>query len=216
MIQEGKVTVNGSVAEVGQSVDPAKDVIAVEGKKISRPKPAWIALNKPVGYVVSKTDEKQRATVFDLLPDIPGITYVGRLDFLTGGLLILTNDGELANLMTHPRYQVEKAYLAVVRGGTPREIELALADGVEVEGREVAIKRFKVEAGGKGTAKIDLVITEGRNRIVRRLCGELGLEVVSLQRTAHGPIKLDGLREGKWRFLRPDELKRINALKKHN
>jgi 23S rRNA pseudouridine2605 synthase len=214
LIEAGEVTVNGVVAQVGQSVDPAKDVIAVGGKRIKRASNVSIALNKPVGYVVSKADEKKRETVFDLIPDFPGITYVGRLDILTGGLLILTSDGELANRLTHPRYGVEKEYQAYVRGANVREIQHMLSEGIVVEGKEVALKRFTVETAGKGTVKLTLVLTEGRNRIVRKMCGEMELEVVTLERVSHGPIKLEGLKPGKWRNLRPDEMKRLQALKK--
>lgn len=214
LIQAGKVAVNGVVAEIGQSVDPEKDEITVDGKKIRRSTTVWIALNKPVGCVVSKSDEKQRETVFDLLPDIPGLTYVGRLDLMTAGLLILTTDGDLANKMTHPRYQIEKGYTAFVRGATVPEIKYSLGAGVVVEGRPVALKRFDVEQGGKGSVRISLVLTEGRNRIVRKLCEAIDLEVISLERTTHGPIRLDGLTEGKWRNLRPDELKQLEKIGK--
>lgn len=212
LIQAGKVTVNGVVAEIGQSVDPGKDEIAVDGKRIRRSTAIWIALNKPVGCVVSKSDEKKRKTVFDLLPDIPGLTYVGRLDLMTAGLLILTTDGDLANRMTHPRYEVEKGYSVIVRGGTVPEIKHALEAGVVVEGRPVVLKRFAVEPAGKGRVRINLVITEGRNRIVRKLCEDIDLEVVALERVTHGPISLDGLQEGKWRNLRPDELKLLEKV----
>ncbi|MFQ5550260.1 MAG: pseudouridine synthase, partial [Gemmatimonadales bacterium] len=134
LIRSGVVRVNGTVAELGAKVDPDRDTITVRGRRV-RPAPVkWIALHKPVGFVVTREDERGRKTVFDLVPPIPGLTYVGRLDIMTGGLLLLTTDGAVANRLTHPRYGVTREYRVLVRGGSPGEIERRLRRGMTVDG----------------------------------------------------------------------------------
>ena len=210
LIRKGQVRVNGSVAEIGMSVDPLIDVVEVGGHRVKPVAPAWLALNKPIGYVVTKRDEQGRPTVFDLVPSIPGLTYVGRLDINTSGLLLMTTDGSAVNRLTHPRHATERSYLVQVRGVSAREIKRALAEPIVIEGSPVQIVSSKVRQNRNAlSCALTLVLTEGRNRIVRRACEAIGLTVERLVRLSHGPIRLDELPEGNWRYLTENEL---NAL----
>jgi 23S rRNA pseudouridine2605 synthase len=213
LIEEGRVRVNGRVAQLGSSADPETDRITVDGKTLRPAVQAWIALNKPVGHVVSRHDAEGRATVFQLVPSIPGLTYVGRLDVMTGGLLLLTTDGTAVNRLTHPRYEVEKTYRVRVHGRSAGEIRAALARPVLVDGRAVAMQRPTVRAADGGSTDVQLVLTEGRNRIVRRLCEVLGLKVERLTRISHGPVRLGRLAPGAWRYLTPREVAALQALR---
>jgi 23S rRNA pseudouridine2605 synthase len=207
LIRQGVVEVNGATAVVGQTVDPAEDVITVRGERLKQAETRCIALHKPVGYVVSRSDEKNRPTVFELIPDIPGITYVGRLDFLTSGLLLMMNDGFLVNRLTHPSYGVEKEYRVTTTGVSPAAWMRALEAGVKVEHKRVSVSRFQVDAVGRERVDLTLTVTEGRNRIVRKMCDVVGADVVQLKRTAHGPVRLGNIPEGRWRELTKAELK---------
>ncbi len=206
LIRRGEVLVNGSIATLGMSVDPVADVVEVGGHRIRPADATWIALHKPVGYVVSRSDKQGRPTVFDLVPSIPGLTYVGRLDMDTSGLLLLTTDGAAVNMLTHPRYGTERSYLVSVSGAGVSDIERSLAEPVTIEGRAVQIVSSRVRQVGSGPAcEITLVLTEGRNRIVRKTCEALGLTVERLARSSHGPIRLGRLRSGMWRYLTESE-----------
>src|SRR5205823_2414400 len=126
LVAEGRITVNGEVATIGQVVDPARDTIALDGKRVTAPVAAqWIVLNKPAGVLTTRRDPEGRPTVFDLVPDWPGLTYVGRLDFMTEGVLLLTTDGDAAHRLTHPSSEVERTYVAVVRGNAPEAVRTA-------------------------------------------------------------------------------------------
>lgn len=213
LIRQGRVRVNGAVVAIGAQADPDRDVITVDGKRISAVRPVWIALHKPLGYVVSRRDPEGRPTVFSLLPDVPGLTYVGRLDVMTSGLLLLTNDGTGANRLTHPRYQVERRYRAVVHGHTLEETRRRLARPIVIEKRPVALTDFNVRATPNGKAiELTLTLVEGRYRIVRRLAEHLGLKVERLMRLSHGPVSLGRLPAGKWRYLTQAELGALGAL----
>jgi 23S rRNA pseudouridine2605 synthase len=211
LITAGHVQVNGVVAELGMSADPDKDVITVKGHRVQQAQTAWILLNKPVGHVVTRRDTRGRPTVFELVPDVPGLTYVGRLDVLTAGLLILTTDGEAANQLTHPRFRVERTYRVFVRGKSPEWIRKALRKPIPVGGRPVDIVRHRVQAGPGASVQLTLVLGEGRNRIVRRVCEALGLGVDRLVRVSHGPIQLGQLGPGKWRYLTTNEIRSVKA-----
>ena len=212
LIAAGGVRVNGAVATLGVSVDPERDTITVRGRRIQAGRIRWIALYKPVGYVVTRRDPEGRPTVFDLVPDIPGLTYVGRLDVATSGLLLLTSDGEAVHRLTHPRFGVERAYRVMVRGRTRDAIRRDLRRPIPVGGgRPVHLVSFRMRPGVDGAIELTLVLTEGRHRIVRRLCEKLGLEVDRLHRLSHGPIKLGQLRVGRWRYLTKDEIRQISA-----
>jgi 23S rRNA pseudouridine2605 synthase len=213
LIEDGRVRVNGRVATLGSSADPATDRITVDGKPLRPARDAWIALHKPVGHVVTRRDAEGRPTVFELVPPVPGLTYVGRLDALTGGLLLLTTDGAAVHRLTHPRYEVEKTYRVRVHGRPADEIRALLGRPVPVDGRPVALRRVVVRAADGGRTDIQVVLTEGRNRIVRRMCEVLGLKVERLTRLAHGPVRLGRLAPGAWRHLTSREIAALRALR---
>ena len=213
MIRAGRVKVNGRVAEIGASVDPDTDLITVGGRRIAQSQSVWIALNKPLGYVVTKRDPQGRRTVFELLPRVPGLTYVGRLDVATSGLLLLTTDGTAAHRMVHPRFGVERTYRVLVHGRSANEIRRMLARPVVIEGRPVQLVKVTVRESERGSTDLTLVLAEGRYRIVRRLCERLGLKVERLTRLSHGPVRLGRLAPGKWRYLSKRELQAVRDLR---
>jgi len=211
LIRAGRVKVNGRVAEIGQRVDPVRDVIVVGGRRVVQARTEWLALHKPLGLVVSRRDPRGRHTVFELLPPVRGLTYVGRLDVMTSGLLLLTNDGEGANRLTHPRYEVERSYQALVHGRDEATIRRQLAQPVVIDGRAVNLIRWRVRPAVGGSSELFVVLAEGRYRIVRRLCERLGLKVERLVRLSYGPVRLGTLAPGKWRHLTEAELRALNA-----
>lgn len=209
LIIAGRVRVNGAVAMLGMSVDPDTDEIEVGGVRVRQSPVIWLALNKPTGYLVTKMDPKGRPTVFDLLPESAGLTYVGRLDVNTSGLLLLTNDGNGANRLMHPRYGVERTYKVIVSGHSRTEIMKLFSKPVRIEGRPLGLCRFSTRARRGSLTELTMVLNEGRNRIVRRACRALGLKVESLVRVSHGPIRLGRLLTGEWRHLTSIEIRRI-------
>lgn len=213
MIRAGRVKVNGRVAEIGESVDPDTDLITVGGRRIAQSQSVWIALNKPLGYVVTKRDPQGRRTVFELLPRVPGLTYVGRLDVATSGLLLLTTDGTAAHRMVHPRFGVERTYRVLVHGRSANEIRRMLARPVVIEGRPVQLVKVTVRESERGSTDLTLVLAEGRYRIVRRLCERLGLKVERLTRLSHGPVRLGRLAPGEWRYLSKRELQAVRDVR---
>jgi 23S rRNA pseudouridine2605 synthase len=212
LIRAGLVRVNGSVGAIGQQVDPDTDVITVRGRRVKPVAAVWIALHKPVGYVVTRKDPRGRPTVFSLLPDMPGLAYVGRLDVMTSGLLLLTTDGTAAHRLMHPRYSVERTYRALVHGRSLHDIRRELARPVVIDGRPVNMVRYEM-AERQGSVELTLVLVEGRYRIVRRLCERLRLKVERLVRLSYGPIRLGRLAPGQWRHLRPGELDALRAMR---
>jgi 23S rRNA pseudouridine2605 synthase len=193
--------VNGSVAQVGQTVDPDRDVILVDGNRIGAPAPTeWFVLNKPAGVITSRHDPEGRRTVFDLVPARPGLTYVGRLDYLTEGVLLLTTDGSAAHRLTHPSHEVERTYVASVLGEGDLAVEEARY-GVQLEDGLVKPKRMRAEKRGRGRWDLTITLSEGRNREVRRLCEALGLQVDRLVRVQFGPVELGDLATGRVRSL---------------
>ena len=205
LVANGRVTVNGTPAQVGQTVDPERDVIKVDGERIGAPLPTeWFVLNKPAGVITSRQDPEGRRTVFDLVPARPGLTYVGRLDFLTEGVLLLTTDGAAAHRLTHPSKEVERTYVASVLGEGDVAAEQARF-GVELEDGLVRPKSVRAERIGRGRWELTITITEGRNREVRRMCEAIGLEVDRLIRVKFGPVALGDLASGKVRSLTKTE-----------
>jgi 23S rRNA pseudouridine2605 synthase len=199
LVAAGRVKVNGVVARTGQTVNPSSDTITVDGTKISKPvAPVWVMLNKPAGVLTTKSDPGGRSTVFDLVPPAPGLTYVGRLDYMTEGLLLLTTDGDMAHALTHPKTGVERTYVATVRGNAPNAV-VSAKKGVELE---------------DGFVEFSISISEGKNREVRRLCEALGLEVLGLIRTKFGPLELGSLPSGSARPLNSRERKLLEAVAK--
>ena len=211
LIAAGRVTVNGAVAQLGQSVAD-EDEIRVDGTLIKTASAiaVWILLNKPPGVMTTRSDPEGRRTVFDLVKDVPGLTYVGRLDYMTEGALLLTTDGDLANKLTHPRYEVERAYVATVQG--PAEAAARAArDGVELEDgfvRPIAVESRRI---GQGRSEFHITIAEGRNREIRRMCEVLGLTVERLVRVRYGPVHLGDLPVGKSRPLTRSEISAISG-----
>ena len=207
MIAEGRVTVNGAIAELGQSAAPMADEICVDGVPLRFDgKKTYILLNKPRGYVTTLRDDRGRPAVADLVRDVPVRVYpVGRLDCDSDGLLLLTDDGALANALMHPSHEVNKSYRVRVRGDLDAALPL-LREPMELDGYR--LRPAEVEAVGEN--ELHITIHEGRNRQVRRMCAMAGLQVRRLTRIAEGPLRLGELPPGKWRYLREDE---INALK---
>jgi 23S rRNA pseudouridine2605 synthase len=211
LIRAGRVRVNGAVAELGMSADPERDVILIGSRRVVPARAEWVALHKPLGYVVSRRDPRGRPTVFELVPPVRGLTYVGRLDVMTSGLLLLTTDGEAAHRLMHPRFAVERTYQAVVHGMRGADIRRALARPVVLEGRAVRLLRVRVEAARGNSSQLTLVLAEGRYRVVRRLCERLGLKVERLIRLSYGPIRLGTLKPGEWRKLSGAEVRAVGT-----
>ena len=211
MITAGRVTVNGVVVtELGTKANP-EDTIAVDGNPVGDgAQKIYIMLHKPEGVVTTVTDPFNRPTVMDLLKDIPTRLFpVGRLDYDTSGLLLLTNDGDWANTLMHPRHEISKIYIASIKG-TPTEASLkTFRTGIEIEGRRTAEAQIEIiPTGNKAahTSKVRIIIKEGRNRQVRKMCEAIGHPVVRLKRVAVGILKLNDLPRGKWRHLTAHEI----------
>ena len=212
----GRVTVNGEAAQLGQRADPETDVICVDGVPVkTTPKPIYVMLNKPRGYVTTVSDAQGRKTVMDLLRGIAGRIYpVGRLDMDSEGLLLLTNDGELAQRLTHPSCEVDKVYLARVTGNPSNEALDKLRRGVYMEGDERRTYPAQVRVVRDESLFSDILVTihEGRNRQVRRMFDSVGHKVLLLRRVRFGPLDLGDLRRGEWRELSAEEIAKLKAL----
>ena len=211
IILEGRVKVNGVVAqELGTKVDPTRDRIEVDGNPIHSENKVYILMNKPRGVVTTASDPQGRPTVLDLLEEIPERVYpVGRLDLDTAGLLILTNDGTLANGLMHPSREINKVYKAWVKGVISGEKLKQLATGVELEDGMTAPAHVRKIEEGVNESMIELTIHEGRNRQVRRMCEAVGHPVKTLMRTQLSFLKIGRLRYGEWRHLTPVEVDRL-------
>lgn len=203
LIFRRRVTVDGKVAQLGDKVDPATAVIHVDGERlVTDTRLVYLAMNKPRGVVSTMADEKGRTALADFLDRVDQRVYhVGRLDADSEGLLLLTNDGDLAHRLTHPSYGVPKTYLCEVAGPLPRNLGRRLKAGVELSDGPVQVDGFRVVDTLGRTAQVEVVLHEGRKHIVRRLLGELGHPVSRLVRTAIGPIRLGDLRPGRTRRL---------------
>jgi 23S rRNA pseudouridine2605 synthase len=217
LIAAGRVTVNDRLAQIGQTVNPDVDRIAVDGKRIgavaTSAHATWLVLNKPPGVMTTRVDPEGRRTVFDLVPDIPGLTYVGRLDYLTEGVLLLTTDGNAAHRLTHPSRQIERTYVATVHGDG-RQAAIDARGGIELEDGIVLPRAVDARPLGRGKWEFEVTIVEGRSREVRRLCEAVGLEVDRLVRVRFGPVALGTLPSGRTRQLTPHEAKAIREITK--
>lgn len=216
MIQAGRVTVNGETAMLGMSADPDVDNVLVDGAPVRLPsRRRYIVLNKPRGYVTTMKDDRGRPTVADLTADAGGRLYpVGRLDMDSEGLLVLTDDGELANAMMHPSHQVDKVYTVFVQGEDIHGAIAALRNMDSLEGEPIATPSVTmVERKGNG-AELQITIHEGKNRQIRRMCAACGLHVSRLVRIAEGPVTLGALPVGKWRTMTPNEISSLRGFQK--
>jgi 23S rRNA pseudouridine2605 synthase len=211
LIREGRVTVNGhTVQTLGAKVDPAHDKVLVDGQPARPKRKLYLVLNKPRGLVCSRKDEHQRPTIFELLPKEWGHLHsVGRLDYASEGLLFLTNDGEFSLRLTHPRYGVRKKYVATVAGRVDNEVLGRLTHGVWHQGEKLKADKARLVRGGPAASIVELELTEGKYREVRRLFESQGLTVKALQRVQVGKIKLGELRLGRWRSLTEAEIKSL-------
>jgi 23S rRNA pseudouridine2605 synthase len=211
---EGRVSVNGTtVRELGSKADPEHDDIRVDGRRIRLPdRHRYLLLNKPRGYVTTRSDPQARPTVVDLVGVRDYVYPVGRLDFDSEGLLVLTNDGDLAARLTHPSHGVERVYEARVLG-VPDERDLArLRRGLVLEGRPTGPAEVRLLGGSRpATATLLITVREGRNRQVRKMCDAIGHPVDRLKRVAIGPIRDSRLKPGEWRELTPDEVKKLRG-----
>lgn len=208
LIAAGKVRVNGKVAEIGDKINPRTDKVTVSGKKVvNSKKHVYIMLHKPRGFITTMHDEMDRKCVAELIADVPERVYpVGRLDRESEGLLLLTNDGEFANALTHPSKHVPKTYRVTVRPDVTKEQLAAFENGIEIDGKMTLPAEVRVLDKQEGRVVLEVVIYEGRNRQIRKMCEALGLEVARLKRTKIGSLKLGMLKPGEYRYLTEEEI----------
>lgn len=207
MIRAGRITCNGTVCGIGDTVDPETDLILVDGKKLPpRAEYIYLMLNKPRGYVTTLSDEKGRKTASMLVCDCGSRVYpIGRLDMDSEGLLLFTNDGAFANMLMHPKHEIQKTYCVWV--GQYSETGLKrLGQSFELDGYHTKPAKVRLLSEAEGKAKLLITIHEGRNRQIRRMCDAAGMTVTRLRRIGEGPLKLGDLPPGKWRHLREDEV----------
>ncbi|WP_296967605.1 pseudouridine synthase [uncultured Eubacterium sp.] len=213
LIRAGKVKVNGHTAEIGMKINPRKDLVTVGKQKLTNVKNrkmVYIMLNKPRGYVTTVSDELGRKTVMDLLPDFGCRIYpVGRLDKDSEGLLLLTNDGSFTNCMTHPSHEYAKVYRVTVRPAVNDEILFNLRNGIEIDGRKTAPCEVNVLTEEENRVVLEFILHEGRNRQIRKMCESQGLEVARLKRISIGPIKLGMLKQGDYKELSEQDVKKL-------
>ncbi|MBR5112807.1 MAG: rRNA pseudouridine synthase [Clostridia bacterium] len=208
LIAQGLVRVNNRTAKIGDSVDPQKDTVTVSGKRVNKAKNLYyILLNKPRGFVTTTDDDLGRKCVTELVSDIKARLYpVGRLDRVSEGALLLTNDGNFANAMMHPSHHVPKTYRVTVRSEIMKSQAEKLASGIELDGRMTAPAEVNILEKSEGRSVVEIVLYEGRNRQIRRMCEAIGLEVSRLKRTAIGSVRLGTLPVGKYRELTEKEV----------
>ncbi len=214
LITQGRVEVDGHVVtELGVRIDPATQPVRVDGMRVQVDQgKVYLALNKPRGVVSTMSDEHGRPCLGDYVSKrSERLFHVGRLDVETDGLILLTNDGELAHRLSHPSYEVAKTYVATIPGPVPRDLGRALREGIELEDGPVQVDSFRVVDSAPGKALVEVILHEGRNHVVRRLFDEVGFPVQSLTRTAVGPVRLGDLRTGRQRLLGGREIGQLFA-----
>lgn len=213
LIAQGRVKINGRPCKVGDKADPIKDIVSIDGERVvfERKKTyRYIMLNKPRGYITTMSDELDRKCVTELLDGVDARVYpIGRLDKNSEGLLLFTNDGNFANEIMHPSKHVTKTYRVTVRPDVDDEVLVKLSEGVVIDGRKTLPCTVLVLDKQPGRTVLQMTISEGRNRQIRKMCEAVGLEVARLKRTAVGPIKLGMLKPGTWRDLKPEELRAL-------
>ena len=207
MISAGRVTCNGAVCTLGQTADPDKDVLLVDGNPLpSLPEAVYVLLHKPKGYVTTMSDERGRKNVSELVADCPQRVYpVGRLDMDSEGLLIMTNDGDFANKLMHPSHEVDKVYSVTVKGYSSLAFDL-VQRAIVLDGYRIKKPNVELLSQMGDRAQLRITIHEGRNRQVRRMCAAAGMQVKKLVRVAEGPVSLGQLACGKWRYLTDAEI----------
>jgi pseudouridine synthase len=211
IIAAGRVTVNGAVVrEMGAQVQPGRDEVAVDGRAVRPKTRRYVALNKPRGYICSRAADEDRRRIGDLLPkEWSDLFSVGRLDYLSEGLIFLTNDGDFCLKLTHPRYRITKTYIAIIEGRVQPETLRKFTRGIMSEGEKLQAARARLISANNTTSVVELELAEGKNREVRRLFEAENLSVRQLQRVRIGPIKLGALPAGKWRVLTEPEIKSL-------
>lgn len=215
IISSKRVKVNGiTVTELGCKIDPSHDIVTVDGKRIKHiEQKVYIIMNKPKGYVTTVSDEYNRKTVIDLLRDVKERVYpIGRLDYDTSGLLLLTNDGELANKLIHPKYEVVKTYIATVHGKPTEEELQRFRHGLEIDGYITAEAEIEILKDVNDKSVLKIRIHEGKNRQIRKMCEKIGHPVTSLKRIAIGELDLGTLKKGCWRFLKDYEIEYLKKM----
>jgi 23S rRNA pseudouridine2605 synthase len=212
LIAAGRVAVDGQVIGLGGKANAETQIITVDGERVAtNPRLVYLLLNKPQGVVTTVTDPQGRPTVMDLVPNTPRVYPVGRLDRDTEGLLILTNDGELANRLAHPRYAVDKTYVAQIRGTPKRKALRQLIDGVELEDGLATARSVRELGSSQDRTLLEIVLTEGRKREVRRMLAAVDIPLERLARVKLGPLPLGDIRPGKFRPLTSAEVGRLYA-----
>ena len=219
-IKNGNISVNGHVASPGTKVDPKNDTITFRGKKITKrcEEYTYIMMNKPRGYLSSTSDDRGRKCVTDLLDGVKGRVYpVGRLDLISEGMLLLTDDGELKNRLTHPSHSLPKVYRVKVNSEVSLSQMEILTSSLVIDGYEIKPVDVRISDSDESGTVLKMTLFEGRNRQIRKMCEEAGLTVRRLSRVSIGNLKLDGLQVGKWRYLEPEEVEYLKkATRKKN
>lgn len=214
LILDGKVKVNGkTIMELGVKVDPNKDVVEYNGKVVTKVnKNIYIMLNKPVGYITTVKDQFDRPSVIDLVNIDDRIYPIGRLDYDTSGLLLLTNDGDLANKLMHPRHKINKVYIAQIKG-VPDKMKLDMfRNGLYIDNYKTAKAEIDILKVTNGNSTVRIVIHEGRNRQIRKMCELIGHPVLKLKRVKIGNLDIGNLKTGQWRYLSKDEVEYLKKL----
>lgn len=211
LISQGKVRVNGKVAQIGDKIDPKHDKIIVSGKRVAKQKKTvYLMLNKPRGFITTMNDERDRKCVAELVSDLNVRVYpVGRLDRESEGLLLLTNDGEFANALTHPSKHIPKTYRVTIRPSITKQQATDFRNGIEIDGRMTAPADLKIISEEENRTVVEVTLYEGRNRQIRKMFESFGIEVARLKRIKVGNLKLGMLKQGEYRELKEEE---VNAL----
>ena len=208
-IEAGRISVNGHPANVGMKINPSRDTVVYKGKKIvcDRKSHVYIMLNKPRGYLSSTSDDRGRKCVTHLLDGVAERVYpVGRLDMISEGMLLLTDDGELKNRLTHPSHSIGKVYRVKVAGSVSEGQHELLSSSMEIDGYKIKPVEVTITGEDETGTVLKMTLFEGRNRQIRKMCEQAGLTVKRLSRVSIGNLKLDGLPVGKWRYLEQDEV----------